>query len=102
MLSFPEMNLTSSLPFGELEYTLQLVLSLVSFEQVSTVQLEFEMIDSPLDLAKTVVKSPFIVILHLQDLSLQCSPLNDNRNASVIGHRTSRHQLFQIPPHLRR
>ena len=44
----------------------------------------------------------FFVILHLQDPSLQCSPLSHDRNASVIGHRTYRNQLFQIPPYLQR
>ena len=97
MLSFPEMNLTSNLPCGQLEYALLLLLSLslslspVSLQQVSLVQLTFEMIDSPLDLAHAVVKSAFFESPHLQDPSLQCSPLNQNRNASVIGHGTFRY-----------
>ena len=35
MLSFPEMNLTSSIPFGQLEYALHLLLHPVSLQQVS-------------------------------------------------------------------
>ena len=102
MLSVPEMNLTSSFLFSsdQLEYALHLLLSPVSLQQVSPVQLVFEMIYNPLDLVFTVVKPAFFVILHLQDPSLQCFPLSHNRNASVTGGRTSLHQLFQIHPHL--
>ena len=70
--------------------------------QVSPVQLAFEMIYNPLDFAYTVVKPAFFVILHLQDPSLQCFPLSHNRNVSVTGCTTPRHQLFQIHPYLRR
>ena len=81
MLSFPEMDSTSSLPFGQLGYVLHLLLSPVGLRQVSPVHLI---------LACTVVKSASFVILHPQDPSLQCSPLSRNRNATVIGYRTSR------------
>ena len=46
--------------------------------------------------ACTVVKPAFFVVLHLQDPSLQCSPLSRNRNASVTGGRTSLHQLSKF------
>ena len=46
-------------------------------------QLVFEMMYNPLGLVHTVVKPAIFVILHLQDPSLQCSPLRQNRNASV-------------------
>ena len=64
MLSFPEMNLTSSLPFGKLEYVLHILLSPVSLQQVSPVQLIFEMTYGPLDLAYPVVRSPFSDLVH--------------------------------------
>ena len=101
MPSVPETNLTSSFLLDQLEYALNLVLFPVSLQQVSPIQLVFEMIYSPLDFAYTVVKPAFFVVLHLKDPSLQCSPLSHNRNASVTGCRTSRDQLFQIHPYLR-
>ena len=102
MLSLPEMNLISSFLFSseQLEYALHLLLSPVSFQPVSTVQLAFEMIYNPLDLVNTVVKPAFFVILHLQDPSLQCFPLSHDRNASVIGGRTSRHTNFSKSIHI--
>ena len=75
---------------GQLQYALHLPLSPVSLHQVSSKQLVFEMICNLLDPAYTVVKPAFFVMLSLQDLSLQCSPLDHNRNASVIECRTSR------------
>ena len=62
----------------------------------------FEKIHDPLAPVYTEVKPAFLVILHLQDPSLQCFPLSHNRNAPVTGCRTSQHQLFQIHPYLRR
>ena len=81
--SVPETNLTSSLSLNQLEYALHLLLSPVTIQQVSPVRLAFERIHSLLDFAHTVVKPAFFEVLHLQDLSLQCSPLSRNRNASV-------------------
>ena len=64
-------------------------------------QLVFERIYSPLDFAYTEVKPAFLLVLRLQDPTLQCSPLNHHRNASVTGCKTSRHQLCQIHTYLR-
>ena len=100
MLSIPETNLTSSFLSDQLEYEFHLLLSPVAMQQVSPMQLVFEMIHSPLDFAHTVVKPAFFVVLHLQDPSLQRFPLNRNRNASVTGGGTSLHQLFRIRPYL--
>ena len=90
LLSALEMNLTSSFLFSsdQLEYALHLLLPPVSLQQVSPVQLIFEMSCNPLDFVHTMVTPTFFVLLHLQDPSLQCSPLNHNRIASVTGGRT--------------
>ena len=93
-------NLTSSLSLNQLEYIVHLPLSSVTMKQVSPVRLAFERIHSLLDFAYTAVKPAFFVVLHLQDPSLQWSPLSHSRNASVTGCRTSLHQLFQIRPYL--
>ena len=102
MLSVLETNLTSSFLSDQLECALHLLLSPVSLQQVSPMHLVFEMIYNLLNFSNTAVKPAFFVILHLQDPSLQCFPLSHNRNATVTGCRTSRHQLFQIHPYLRR
>ena len=65
VLSVLEANLTSSFFQNQLECDLHLLLSPI------TVQLAFEMIQSPLDFAYTVVKPAFFVVLHLQDPSVQ-------------------------------
>ena len=96
------MNLTSSslVLSDQLEYVVHLLLFPVRVQQVSRVQLVFEMSYNPLDFVYTVVKPAFFAVLHLRGPSLQCSPLNRIRNASVTGSRTSLHQLFQNHPHL--
>ena len=68
-------------------------------QQVSPMRLAFEMIHSLLDFTYTVVKPEFFVVLHLQDPSLQCSPLSHIRKASVIGGKTRLQQTFQIHPY---
>ena len=73
MLSVPETNLTSSFLLDQLEYAWHLLLSPVSLQQVSPMQLVFEMFCSPLDFAYTVVKPAFFVVLHLQDPSVNLS-----------------------------
>ena len=65
-------------------------------QQVSPVRLAFERIRSLLDLAHTVVKPAFFVVLHLQVPSLQCFAPSLNRNASVTGSKTRLHQLFKF------
>ena len=74
--SVPETNLTSSLVSNQLAYALHLLLFPVTMQQGSPVQLAFERIHSLTDFAYTVVKPAFFVVLHLQDPSLQCSPLS--------------------------
>ena len=69
-------------------------------QQVSPVQLVFEMIYSPLGLVCTVVKPAFFVVLQLQGPSLQCSSLSRIRNAFVTGGKTRLQQLLQIHPYL--
>ena len=83
-----ETNLTLSLFLNQLEYALHLLLFPVTMQQVSMVRLAFERSHNILDFAYTVVKAAFFVVLHLQDPSLQCSPLSHNRNAFVTGGRT--------------
>ena len=48
----------------------------------------------------TVVRLPFVAILHLQDPSLQCFLLSHNRSESLIRCRASRHQLFPKFSHI--
>ena len=63
--SVPEPNLTSSLFSVQLEYALHLLLSPVTMQQVSQVQLAFERIHGLLDFAFSVVKPAFFVALRL-------------------------------------
>ena len=67
MLSVPETNLTVSFLLDQLEYGLHLLLSPETLQQVSPVQVVFEMMDSPLDSVYTEVKPAFFVVRHLQD-----------------------------------
>ena len=69
-------------------------LSCINCSRFPLVQLAFEIIYNPLGLVCTVVKPACFVVVHLQDPSLQCSPLSHNRNAPVTGGGTSLHQLF--------
>ena len=59
MQQVPETNFTSSLSLNQLEYVLHLLLSPVTMQHVSPVQVAFEMIHSLLDSANTVLKPAF-------------------------------------------
>ena len=99
-----EMNLTSRTLFlsDQLEYIVHLPLSCVLLLLPFSLKLWVFEKNNNFLLAHvhTAVRPAFSVILHLQDPSLQCFQLNHIWNVSLIGRRSSQHQLFKFHPYL--